>query len=114
MLARKSLTWFHQDAPVPAGRSVVSCRKLLVRLKAKHKDDIEKIKAGQSLGTTTEAAGGDGESTPGRKRKDKADSASNDNEDSEASPKKKRAGRPKKPSNTVKEEEIEEEDQEED
>ena len=85
-----------QAAPIPAGRSVVSCQKLLVRLKEKHKEDIEKIKAGQPV-----ASSGDGEAaTPGqrqktpRKRKPKSDTVGE--AEGEGSPKKKPTGRRKK------------------
>ena len=103
-----------QNAPIPAGRSIISCKKLLVRLKEKHKDDITKIKNGQAFGPSTTSTTTDAtpekpkaKATP-KKRKSKLDldaGAGNGGEDGkgdegvmEGSPKKKAAprGRPKK------------------
>jgi hypothetical protein len=84
-----------QDAPVPFGRSLVSCKKLLYRLNQKHKDDIEKIKAGQPLtATAAPAAGGDKPDKPKtpRKRKSKVEVEG----EAEESPKKKATPRKKK------------------
>jgi hypothetical protein len=84
---------FLKTCPVPAGRTALSCRKLILRMKDKHKDDMEKIKNGQPVGT------GDGEapSTPVKaktpnKRKTKAEADG----DAEGSPKKKATPRKKK------------------
>jgi hypothetical protein len=102
-----------QDAPVPFGRSLVSCKKLLYRLKEKHKDDIEKIRASQPL-TATAAPAADGDKpekpkTP-RKRKSKVDVEG----EAEESPKKKATPRKKKGAAVpVKEEESKEEVKEE-
>ncbi|KAF2031896.1 hypothetical protein EK21DRAFT_37690, partial [Setomelanomma holmii] len=79
-------------APIPAGRSIVSCKKLLWRLKVKHKDDIEKIKAGQALTATPASSDGDAKPKTPRKRKSKVEDG---NEDDEGSPKKKAGGRKK-------------------
>ena len=95
-----------QNAPIPAGRSVISCKKLLVRLKEKHKDDIVKIKNGQAFAPAA-AAGGDAAATPEKpkakatpkKRKSKVDvEAGEDGGEADGSPKKKATprGRPKK------------------
>lgn len=105
-----------QNAPIPVGRTVVSCKMLLVRLRRKHKDDVEKIKNGQPLGG---GAGSEGETadvakkaekpkTP-RKRKSKAAEDENDmegNDAAEGSPKKKSTLRKKK-TGAVKEETAE-------
>ncbi|KAI4611659.1 hypothetical protein J4E83_007909 [Alternaria metachromatica] len=103
------------NAPIPAGRSVISCKKLLVRLKEKHKDDIVKIKNGQAFApaasTATDVSPEKPKAKPKatpKKRKSKLDldaGAGNGGEDgkgdegvTEGSPKKKAAprGRPKK------------------
>ncbi|KAI4667263.1 uncharacterized protein J4E92_003928 [Alternaria infectoria] len=94
------------NAPIPAGRSIISCKKLLVRLKEKHKDDIVKIKNGQAFAPAA-AAGGDAAATPEKpkpkatpkKRKSKVDvEAGEDGGEADGSPKKKATprGRPKK------------------
>jgi hypothetical protein len=119
------LTNTSKNAPIPAGRSIVSCKKLLVRLKEKHKDDITKIKNGESFastGTIGAGAGGDvaenSKPTP-RKRKSKGSAdlgvggggAADGEEDVEGSPKKKgkATSRPRKKKDVVKEEVKEEE-----
>ncbi|KAF1832402.1 hypothetical protein BDW02DRAFT_590434 [Decorospora gaudefroyi] len=103
-------------APIPAGRSIVSCKKLLWRLKEKHKDDIEKIKNGQPLGAAPAAGDGEAAATPTkvktpRKRKTKAEMAAEGdaNADAEGSPKKKPTPRKKK-ADVVKEEKVKVED----
>ncbi|KAI4688352.1 hypothetical protein J4E81_007948 [Alternaria sp. BMP 2799] len=92
------------NAPIPAGRSIISCKKLLVRLKEKHKDDITKIKNGQAFApaaaTTTDATPEKpkAKATP-KKRKSKVDlDAGEDGGEADGSPKKKATprGRPKK------------------
>jgi hypothetical protein len=123
------LTNTPKNAPIPAGRSIVSCKKLLVRLKEKHKDDIAKIKNGESFASTSTigagagaGAGGDLLETPKstprkRKSKDSADvgvgggGAADGEEGVEGSPKKKgkAASRPRKKKDVVKEEVKEEE-----
>ncbi|KAF1963613.1 hypothetical protein CC80DRAFT_380098, partial [Byssothecium circinans] len=35
--------------PIPAGRSTISCKKMIVRLKNTYKDQIEAIKAGTAI-----------------------------------------------------------------
>ncbi|KAI4952838.1 hypothetical protein J4E86_006374 [Alternaria arbusti] len=118
------------NAPIPAGRSIISCKKLLVRLKEKHKDDITKIKNGQAFGPPPTAAGGDAAATPEKlkakpkatpkKRKSKADldaGAGHGGEDgkvgdggeADGSPKKKATPRGRKKKVEVKEEVKEEE-----
>lgn len=96
-----------QGAPIPAGRSIVSCKKLLWRLKEKHRDDIAKIKAGEALGSTLVPGEDDANATtdkkakPGRKRKTKADQDTA----TDASPTKKATGRKKKDTSpTIKQE----------
>jgi len=93
-----------QNAPIPAGRSIISCKKLLVRRKEKHKDDITKIKNGQAFApaaaTTTDATPEKPKvkATP-KKRKSKVDlDAGEDGGEADGSPKKKATprGRPKK------------------
>ncbi|KAI4914622.1 hypothetical protein J4E90_004653 [Alternaria incomplexa] len=107
------------NAPIPAGRSIISCKKLLVRLKEKHKDDIAKIKNGQAFGplpTTTDATPEKpkAKATP-KKRKSKVDLDANadvnggDGGEAEGSPKKKAAPRGRKKKVEVKEEVKEEE-----
>jgi len=113
-----------QNAPIPAGRSIISCKKLLVRLKEKHKDDIVKIKNGQAFGAPpTTAAGGDVAATPEKpkvkatpkKRKSKldleasADGNGGDGGGADGSPKKKATPRGRKKKVEVKEEVKEEE-----
>jgi hypothetical protein len=66
-----------QNAPIPAGRSVIACQKLLVRLKKTFKEDIERIKNGQPLGADTSDETATLSKTPEtpktvRKRKSKA------------------------------------------
>lgn len=97
-----------QNAPIPAGRSIVSCKKLLHRLKEKHKDDIEKIKAGQPIAASA-ATTVDGEttSTPSkpktpRKRKTKAEGEAEADGDANGSPKKKAASGRKRKAEVVK------------
>ncbi|EDU44694.1 hypothetical protein PtrSN002B_003712 [Pyrenophora tritici-repentis] len=91
-------------APMPAGRTVVSCKMLLVRLKKKYGKDIEKIKSGQTLGG---GAGDDGDAVAGagnksagnRKRKSKVAKGETDmdsDDAAEGSPKKKPTPRKKK------------------
>ncbi|KAL6707832.1 hypothetical protein ACN47E_003732 [Coniothyrium glycines] len=99
-------------APIPVGRSIVSCKKLLVRLKEKHKEDIEKIKSGQPVAPTIE---GDGttksekaKATP-RKRKTKAEAGEEAEGDKTGSPKKKATPR-KKQVDIMKDEKSENED----
>ncbi|KAF1848332.1 uncharacterized protein K460DRAFT_364301 [Cucurbitaria berberidis CBS 394.84] len=100
-------------APIPVGRSIVSCKKLLWRLKEKHKDDIEKIKNHQPVNVAASASG-EATATPEksktpRKRKTKAEGDSADNGDADGSPKKKAGGRKKK-ADVVKEEMDEDEE----
>ena len=105
-----------QNAPIPAGRSIISCKKLLVRLKEKHKDDIVKIKNGQAFGAPTAAANTDAtpekpkaKATP-KKRKSKLDlDAGEDGGEADGSPKKKATPRGRKKKVEVKEEVKEEE-----
>ncbi|KAH3990715.1 hypothetical protein HBH98_148150 [Parastagonospora nodorum] len=101
------------NAPIPVGRSIVSCKKLLWRLKEKHKDDIEKIKAGQALTTAPDASASGGAAasekpkTP-RKRKSKVDTEGGD---ADESPKKKATPRKKKgEASPVKQEVIDDKD----
>ncbi|KAI4606237.1 hypothetical protein J4E80_010214 [Alternaria sp. BMP 0032] len=108
------------NAPIPAGRSIISCKKLLVRLKEKHKDDIIKIKNGQAFApaaaTTTDATPEKpkAKATP-KKRKSKLDLEGNadgnggDGADADGSPKKKATPRGRKKKVEVKEEVKEEE-----
>lgn len=97
-----------QSAPIPAGRSIVSCKKLLWRLKEKHKDGIAKIKAGQALGPTPVSGEDDANATtdkkalPGRKRKAKADQDAA----TDASPTKKAGGRKKNDTATTIKQEV--------
>ncbi|CAG5185109.1 uncharacterized protein ALTATR162_LOCUS11224 [Alternaria atra] len=99
------------NAPIPAGRSIVSCKKLLVRLKQKHKNDIEKIKNGLPLSTASAdveatAIPEKPKATP-RKRKSKiVEGADANSEDgvAEGSPKKKVTPRPRKKKGEVVEE----------
>jgi hypothetical protein len=111
-----SITNPHKDAPIPHGRSVVSCKKLLNRLKEKHKDDIQKIKDNKPFNAP---ADGSAPATPSkpktpRKRKTKADAEGSCGEES---PKKKAAGGGRKKKDeaaTVKEEvKVEEEGEDE-
>ncbi|KAI4634022.1 uncharacterized protein J4E87_001191 [Alternaria ethzedia] len=114
------------NAPIPAGRSIISCKKLLVRLKEKHKDDIVKIKNGQAFApaaaTTTDGTPEKPKAKPKatpKKRKSKLDldaGAGNGGEDgkceedvTEGSPKKKATPRGRKKKVEVKEEVKEEE-----
>ncbi|EOA85141.1 hypothetical protein ACJQWK_07210 [Exserohilum turcicum] len=89
------------NAPIPAGRSIVSCRKLLMRLKEKHKDDIEKIKNGQSTTAAKAPASPEKARTP-RKRNSKAvnGDADADADGGDGSPRKKRATPRKRKSTT--------------
>jgi hypothetical protein len=108
------LTCRRQRAPVPAGRSIVSCKKLLVRLKEKYKDDIEKIKASQALTAASASANGEAVAMPEKvktpgKRKAKIDAESYGKADVEGSPKKKAGGRKKKGEATPIKEEVNEE-----
>ncbi|KZM25359.1 hypothetical protein ST47_g3563 [Ascochyta rabiei] len=50
-----------QQAPVPGGRNVNACRKIIKKLKEKLKDDIDNIKAG--LPVAASAAEGDAATT---------------------------------------------------
>ncbi|KAF2134650.1 hypothetical protein P153DRAFT_427311 [Dothidotthia symphoricarpi CBS 119687] len=116
------------QAPIPAGRSVVSCKKLLWRLKEKHKDDIEKIKAGLPLvgdaaaaaptteeGEVTKKKGATPrkkQSATQKKRKSGAEGQDGD-EDGEGSPKKKAVRKKKGEKEEVKvEEEVKTEEDE--
>ncbi|KAH6643834.1 hypothetical protein C7974DRAFT_382311 [Boeremia exigua] len=85
------------QAPVPGGRTVNACRKIVKKLKEKLKDDIDNIKAG--LPVTAPPAEGEAaaKSTP---RKRKAELGG----DGDASPKKKATPRKKKSEATVKDE----------
>ncbi|RYN25672.1 hypothetical protein AA0113_g5165 [Alternaria arborescens] len=96
--------------PVPAGRTTLSCRKLILRMKEKHGEDMEKIKNGLPLGP----AAGDGvgatldkpKTTP-KKRKNKT--VEGEDDPAESSPKKKATPRPRKKKNEaveVKDEEM--------
>lgn len=102
----RSVNTNHQKGtPVPYGRSVVSCKKLLVRLKEKHKDEIKNIKNNKPLNP---AADDVGPATPGkpknpRKRKTRADTEVVDGEES---PKKKAGGRKKKSEMAAVKEEV--------
>jgi hypothetical protein len=99
--------WHTQTAPIPTGRSIVSCKKLLVRLKEKYKEDITKIKAGQALAAAPTSAGGEvapeKPKTP-RKRKAKVDA---EDEDAKGTPKNKTGGRKEKGEATPVKEEVE-------
>ncbi|KAJ4383310.1 hypothetical protein N0V86_001355 [Didymella sp. IMI 355093] len=88
------------QAPVPGGRNVNACRKIIKKLKDKLKDDIENIKAGRPVVAPAE---GDAAATPakGTPRKRKTEGA----EDGGASPKKKATPRKKKSEAIVKDEE---------
>lgn len=102
--------YIFQTCPVPAGRTTLSCRKLILRMKEKHKEDMENIKNGLPLGP---AAAGGATATPEkpkatpRKRKSKivegADANSEDGA-AEGSPKKKVTPRPRKKKGEVVEE----------
>ena len=107
-----------QNAPLPHGRSLISCKKLLIRLKEKHKNDIEKIKNNRPL---VAAADGEATATPEkpktpRKRKRKVAEGSADGNDdaaAEGSPKKKATPRKRKGAATkesVKKEIVEDDD----
>lgn len=101
-----------QNAPIPAGRSVISCKRLLCRLKEKHKEDIEKIKNGETInaapGTANETTATPEKSKSPRKRKTKAVGDGEAGGDAKGSPKKKTGGRKKK-ADDVKEESVEDE-----
>ncbi|KAF1930325.1 uncharacterized protein M421DRAFT_371447 [Didymella exigua CBS 183.55] len=88
------------QAPVPGGRNVNACRKIIKKLKDRLKDDIENIKAGRPVVSSVD---GDTAATPGKAtpRKRKTDSG----EDGDASPKKKATPRKMKSEATVKDEE---------
>ncbi|KAI8939007.1 hypothetical protein NX059_004850 [Plenodomus lindquistii] len=88
--------------PVPVGRTAESCRNLIRRLKDKHNDDMNNIKAGQPL-KVAEEEGGTVPKTPS-KRKHKV----NTDADNEGSPKKKATGR--KRANTMIKQEVKEEE----
>ena len=101
-----------QNAPIPAGRSIISCKKLLVRLKEKHKDDIIKIKNGQAFApaasTATDVSPEKPKAKPKatpKKRKSKVDlDAGEDGAEADGSPKKKATPRGRKKKVEVKEE----------
>ncbi|KAH6864709.1 hypothetical protein BKA58DRAFT_442784 [Alternaria rosae] len=113
------------NAPIPAGRSTTSCKKLLVRLKERHKDDIARIKNGQAFAPAATTAATDASpekpkaKATHRKRKSKADveaGAGNGSEDGkgeegvmEGSPNKKATPRGRKKKVEVKAEVKEEE-----
>ncbi|KAI4644252.1 hypothetical protein J4E93_006152 [Alternaria ventricosa] len=109
-----------KNAPIPVGRSVISCKKLLVRLKEKHKDDIVKIKNGQAFAPAASTATDvspekpKAKATP-KKRKSKLDLEANDDGnggdggEADGSPKKKATPRGRKKKVEVKEEVKEEE-----
>ncbi|OAL45057.1 hypothetical protein IQ07DRAFT_635901 [Pyrenochaeta sp. DS3sAY3a] len=100
-------------APLPAGRSIISCQRFLGRLRDKYGDDIEKIKHGQPIvATDTDTNGSNGTvnaspekaKTP-RKRKVKVRTFESSGEaDAEGSPPKKGTGLKK--TNVVKSEDA--------
>ncbi|KAF3049528.1 hypothetical protein E8E11_009900 [Didymella keratinophila] len=92
------------QAPVPGGRNVNACRKIIKKLKEKLKDDIDNIKAGRPVVAPAE---GDAASkaTP-KKRKTESP------EDGGASPKKKATPRKKKSEAVVKDDEASVKDEE--
>ncbi|KAH7354567.1 hypothetical protein BKA66DRAFT_430409 [Pyrenochaeta sp. MPI-SDFR-AT-0127] len=101
-------------APIPAGRSIISCKKLLWRLKEKHKTDIQKIKAGQPIATAVE---GEATTSPEklktpRKRKAKVQNEGEASGDTDGSPMKK-TGTGKKKCDTFEEDEVKEQVKEE-
>ncbi|KAL1794001.1 hypothetical protein ACET3X_007422 [Alternaria dauci] len=108
-----------QTCPVPAGRTPLSCRKFILRMKEKHKEDMERIKNGVPLGPAAgEGVGATREKpkTTPKKRKSKivegAD-ADGEAEGAEGSPKKKATPRSRKKKNEaveVKNEWIEDEE----
>ncbi|KAJ4992596.1 hypothetical protein SVAN01_01979 [Stagonosporopsis vannaccii] len=90
-----------QQAPVPGGRSVNACRKIIKKLKEKLNDDIENIKAGRPV------AGLPAESevtVKGTPRKRKAETGGK----AGTSPKKKAAPRKKKSEAVIKDGDDEE------
>ncbi|KAJ8118189.1 hypothetical protein OPT61_g797 [Boeremia exigua] len=88
------------SAPVPGGRNVNACRKILKKLKDKLKDDIDSIKAGRPVSTPPAEGEVAAKGTP-RKRRTEADA------DGDASPKKKATPRKKKSEAIVKDEDDE-------
>ncbi|KAJ4349100.1 hypothetical protein N0V95_004881 [Ascochyta clinopodiicola] len=86
------------QAPVPGGRSVNACRKIIKKLKEKLKDDIDNIKAGLPVAASA-AEGNAAAATPikatPRKRKTEGDTGG------EESPKKKAAPRKKMKSEAI-------------
>ncbi|XPS75939.1 hypothetical protein M3J09_008003 [Ascochyta lentis] len=93
------------QAPVPGGRNVNACRKIVKKLKEKLKDEMDNIKAGLPVAAAA-AEGGGPTATPvkatPRKRKTEGGAGG------EESPKKKAAPRKKKSEATVKDEERDE------
>jgi hypothetical protein len=45
---------YTQSAPIPHGHSIVSCKKLLWRLKKQYSGEMENIKNSQPIGTGVE------------------------------------------------------------
>ncbi|CAE6999948.1 hypothetical protein CFE70_000901 [Pyrenophora teres f. teres 0-1] len=83
------------NAPIPAGRTVVSCKMLLVRLRKKYGEDMVKIKNGQILG------GKKSHGNRKRKHKHKSEAAKGETDmDSDDAAE----GSPKKKANIIKEE----------
>ncbi|KAF3045248.1 hypothetical protein E8E12_011047 [Didymella heteroderae] len=92
----KDTTDTAQTAPLPAGRTVIACERMVGRLKNTLKDDLEALKNGTPLPTSN--AGETPKATPRktatpRKRKPKEDGETNG--DAEGSPTKKGRGRAK-------------------
>ncbi|PSN64283.1 hypothetical protein BS50DRAFT_590122 [Corynespora cassiicola Philippines] len=74
----------YANAPRPEGRSAIACQRMIERLRASYKAELEAVKNGQSTANTS----------PGSKRKAKA--AHEGDVDADGSPKKRGRGRPKK------------------
>ena len=85
-----SLTlYLTQSAPIPSGRSVISCKKMIDRLKGTYKTEMAQIKTGEPVSGGGDDAGG--KPATSRKRKAKNEKV----EGEEQSPKKGR-GRKKR------------------
>ncbi len=87
-----------QQAPVPGGRNVNACRKIVKKLKEKLKDDIDNIKAGHPVSAPPAEVEAIIKGSP-RKRKTETGA------DGDMSPKKKATPRKKKSEAIVKDEE---------
>lgn len=79
---------FEQKAPVPGGRNVNACRKIIKKLKEKLKDDIENIKAGLPVAAPAVEVETHGQATP-RKRKTVGGEGGEEGAKKKATPRKK-------------------------